>query len=353
MSNITKSGIIRYVQDNHHFKPFVKYNRTEKAYYVYTDDPDVKNSNAVFLCWFFGSDPDARQKLTNAINEIREAAHNEPEPETVASEPEPVAPVKRQSKAVGKKPAIPTNQGMNLTLAITLVGQLYYDTLRDVRDLLEYKNRADDIEAAADEREREKLRSTRNRIKLRIRGRHSTRDGGGKSWDELTYPDGLTDVPTMDKASREALLATVKALIQAKQPKAAQRTKADGSSVARGSFQVKTKKDYFIVRDLVTGEIMRDPDGNAIKKDAHYLYFRLYITNQDGTKRSASIYIGSMNRNEPKPFYAAVRAAYDAETNGQPIEDWMITRDDLIQRFERGGYEAVKEWRNEMDEGIE
>lgn len=83
------------------------------------------------------------------------------------------------------------------------------------------------------------------------------------------------------------------------------------------------------------------------------MYFRLYITNHDGTKRSASIYIGSMNRQEPKPFYAAVDAARQADAAGEPIEPGMITRDQLIEAFERGGYQAVKEWRGSMDEGIE
>lgn len=227
---------------------------------------------------------------------------------------------------------------MNLTDAIDHAAQLDYDTLRDVRDLLEFQSYDDRIQAATDERQRENLRSARNRIKLRIRGRHSTPDGGGKTWEQIRYPADLATVPTMDRASRDALLATVKALIQAKQPMAAQRTKADGSSVAKGSFQTKTKKNAYIERDH-DGEILRDADGNAVMKDAHYLYFRLYVTNHDGTKRSASIYIGSLTRQEPKPFLAAVQ-------NGD------ITPDDLVKAFQEGGYEAVKAWRNSMDEGV-
>ena len=120
-------------------------------------------------------------------------------------------------------------------------------------------------------------------------------------------------------------------------------------NLARGSFQVKTKRDHFIVRDRVTGETLRDADGNAMKRDAHYLYLRLYVSNHDGTKRAASIYIGSLNRQEPKPFLAAVDGARQAEANDEPIEDWMITREQLITWFEDGGYERVKAERQAID----
>lgn len=240
---------------------------------------------------------------------------------------------------------------MELTEAIALVGSLSYDRLRDVRDLMEYHLLDDRMQNTLDDGEFKRLRWQRNRVKLNIRGRHSTRDGNGMSWDDLTYPDELADVPAMDNLSRSALFATVNQLVKAKQPQVATRTRADGSPVARGTFQVKTKKDHFIVRDLVTGLPQLDHDGNPIKKDAHYLYFRLYISNQDGTQRSASVYIGSLNRQEPKPFLEAVEAAREAEADGGQIEDWMITRDDLVEAFERGGYDEIKYWRQELDEG--
>ena len=264
-----------------------------------------------------------------------------------------IAGQRDQSKKVGLIPAIPTKKvAMNLPLAITLAGQLDYDRLRDVRDLLEFQAYNDQIAAATDERERDNLRSNRNRIKLRIRGRHSTPDGGGKRWDDIRYPADLADVPDMDTGSRESLLATVKALIKAKQPVAVQRTKADGSTVARGFFQTKTKKNRFLVRDE-EGKPALDKDGNRIYKDAHYWYFRLYIANQDGMKRPASVYIGSMNRQEPKPFYAAVRGSYDAELAGEVIEDWMITRDQLVAWFQEGGYERIKSERQAMDASVD
>jgi hypothetical protein len=57
------------------------------------------------------------------------------------------------------------------------------------------------------------------------------------------------------------------------------------------------------------------------------------------------IYIGSLNRKEPKPFLSAVVDAIDAEE----IQDYMITTDDLVQAFNEGGYEAIQAWRSAMD----
>lgn len=242
---------------------------------------------------------------------------------------------------------------MSVIEMIHHIGKLDYDTLRDVRDLLDYEAYNDQIADTNDKKLAKRLEGERNKIKLRIRGRHSTRNKGMRyTWDDIDYPDDLQPLASMSAIDRAVVLATVKQLISAKRPKAGQRSN-DSGRVARGSFQKKVKKNAFIVRDE-DGNPALDEDGNMIFKDAYYLYFRIYTHNHDGTKRNASIYIGSLNRNDLKPFCQAVQDARYAEDNNEPIQDYMITRDELIDIFVNGykdkvGYDAVKAKRQDMD----
>lgn len=84
---------------------------------------------------------------------------------------------------------------MNLIEAIQHIGKLDYDTLRDVRDLLEFEAYNDQIRDSSNRDDRKRLTHYRNLIKLRIRGRDSYPDGRGKRWDDIRYPDELQPLP--------------------------------------------------------------------------------------------------------------------------------------------------------------
>lgn len=220
---------------------------------------------------------------------------------------------------------------IDLTEAIRIAGRYDFEALRDLRDRLEYDLLADDALAAETRTDQKRLRTRRNRVALRRRGL------AGRGMDAIRYPDALADVPDLPGDQQRALLAAVVGLIDAKRPTSPAKAK-DGDPIARGSWQTKTQyRDQ--IRRAPDGLPETDEHGHILIEENvpfHYLYLRVYTTNQEGRKRVASIYIGSLNRQEAKPFLAAVQAGH-------------ITDEQIVAVFRQGGYEAVKEWRNEMD----
>ena len=243
-----------------------------------------------------------------------------------------------------------------LTELINKLGTLTYDAVRDVRDVLLWHihNRAMGV---APSKEARKLAQThRNRVTLRARGRYP---GGWQTITRQPHVTAITDhLEALDTPQLTALHAAAKVLTNALRPRAAIKTTDKGDTLAKGVWQIKTKevpaKDERgehipIMSNDNTPE--RDEAGNIKyeQKQLYYLYLRITTVTPDGKHRLASVYIGSLNKSVPDVFVERCLAGQALENNKPAIHPDPITRADIIKRFQEGGYEAVKEWRDAVN----